>query len=106
VPVQGRLVLNDGRDRRRLKVTSKGDRPIQVRAQNRLADGTCDAACAPRAYSSCLLDWVPLSSYRGKPAARIRQAPCLWLPFGYSSGNVCSLRARNLENGSYCDDWR
>ena len=31
VPVRGRITLNEGRKRRRLKITSKGDRPIQVR---------------------------------------------------------------------------
>ncbi|KAB2576169.1 Urease [Lasiodiplodia hormozganensis] len=30
IPVKGRIVLNEGRQRIRLKVTSKGDRPIQV----------------------------------------------------------------------------
>lgn len=30
VPVKGRVVLNEGRKRLKLKVTSKGDRPIQV----------------------------------------------------------------------------
>jgi urease len=30
ITVQGRVVLNEGRRRIRLKVTSKGDRPIQV----------------------------------------------------------------------------
>ncbi|KAI9787371.1 MAG: Urease [Candelina submexicana] len=30
IPVKGRIVLNEGRKRIRLKVTSKGDRPIQV----------------------------------------------------------------------------
>ncbi len=30
VPVKGKIALNEGRKRIRLKVTSKGDRPIQV----------------------------------------------------------------------------
>jgi urease len=30
VTVKGKVVLNEGRNRIRLKVTSKGDRPIQV----------------------------------------------------------------------------
>lgn len=30
VPAQGKIVLNKGRKRRRLRITSKGDRPIQV----------------------------------------------------------------------------
>ena len=30
VPVQGRVTINQGRKRRRLKFTSRGDRPIQV----------------------------------------------------------------------------
>ena len=30
VTVKGRVVLNEGRKRIRLRVTSKGDRPIQV----------------------------------------------------------------------------
>lgn len=32
VTVKGRVVLNEGRKRIKLKVTSKGDRPIQVRS--------------------------------------------------------------------------
>lgn len=36
IPVkEGRIVLNEGRKRIRLKVTSKGDRPIQVRARKK-----------------------------------------------------------------------
>lgn len=30
IPAKGRIVLNKGRKRRRLRITSKGDRPIQV----------------------------------------------------------------------------
>lgn len=30
VPAKGRIILNEGRKRRRLRITSKGDRPIQV----------------------------------------------------------------------------
>lgn len=32
VPVKGKIKLNEGRKRIKLKVTSKGDRPIQVRS--------------------------------------------------------------------------
>lgn len=36
IPVkEGRIVLNEGRKRIKLKVTSKGDRPIQVRARKK-----------------------------------------------------------------------
>lgn len=31
IPIKDRITLNEGRQRIRLKVTSKGDRPIQVR---------------------------------------------------------------------------
>jgi urease len=35
IPVkEGKIMLNEGRNRIRLKVTSKGDRPIQVRSLN------------------------------------------------------------------------
>lgn len=35
VTVKGKVVLNEGRNRIRLKVTSKGDRPIQVYSLNK-----------------------------------------------------------------------
>lgn len=34
VPSQGKIVLNKGRKRRRLRIISKGDRPIQVISQS------------------------------------------------------------------------
>lgn len=38
VPVKGRVVLNQGKRRIKLKVTSKGDRPIQVLLPSRVYD--------------------------------------------------------------------
>lgn len=60
VCVKGKVTLNEGRKRIRLKVTSKGDRPIQVSyIKQRLGSMLMDP------------DWFPLSLYRNKSPARI-----------------------------------
>ena len=61
--VKGKITLNEGRKRIRLKVTSKGDRPIQVDI--------------PPSFGKTLAlksaDWLSLPFHRDKPAIRIRQ---------------------------------
>ncbi len=61
VPVkQERVVLRDGRKRLRLKVTSKGDRPIQA--------GSWQQAFYHIHNAKIQTDWVPLPLNRSKPA--------------------------------------
>jgi urease len=52
VTVKGRVVLNEGRKRIRLRVTSKGDRPIQVNFMSWM--GEVEGA-------NCCVGWEPLS---------------------------------------------
>ena len=56
------MVLNEGRKRIRLRVTSKGDRPIQVSWNDHERDGGANGG----------IDWEPLPFHRDEPAARVR----------------------------------
>jgi len=58
VTVKGKVVLNEGRKRIKLKVTSKGDRPIQVRKSCLLGKEVLTVA-----------DWLPLSLHRDESPA-------------------------------------
>lgn len=62
LPVKGTVVLNEGRKRIRLKVTSKGDRPIQV-GLFAFAGTTC---------AHMGLDWFTLPFHRDQSSTRIR----------------------------------
>ena len=69
VTVKGKIVLNEGRKRIKLKVTSKGDRPIQVQflSQNN--------------YKVLIMaDWFSLPLHRDQSSAGIRSYQSLWLP--------------------------
>lgn len=69
VTVRGKVVLNEGRKRIRLRVTSKGDRPIQVLPLHLLPKRIADEK-----------DWLALPFRRNKSSARIRSCTCLRLP--------------------------
>lgn len=96
VPVkEGKILLNEGRKRIRLKVTSKGDRPIQV------------------PYSVSLLkwftwliwiqtDWIPLSLHRDQSTTRVRQSQSIWFPPRYPSRNVSPVRAWRHQDRQSC----
>jgi urease len=61
ITVKGKVVLNKGRKRIKLKVTSKGDRPIQASSSNAKANKVLTD-----------LDWLPLPFHRDESSARIR----------------------------------
>ena len=81
IPVKGKkIVIHEGKKRIRLKVTSKGDRPIQVQV-----------VLAYRAVQSILTnppDWITLPLHRDEPAIRIRPSESLRLPFRCRGRNI------------------
>jgi urease len=82
VTVKGKIVLNEGRKRIKLKVTSKGDRPIQVYL-----------LLCPEIQMLILADWLSLPFHRDESSIRIRSYQGIWLPSGYCCWNFCSFRA-------------
>jgi urease len=66
---EGKITLNEGRKRIRLKVTSKGDRPIQVRFSN-ISPSLPDNPP----------DWFTLPLHRNKSPAIFQSRCSLWLP--------------------------
>jgi hypothetical protein len=83
VTVKGKVVLNQGRKRIRLRVTSRGDRPIQV-------------ACKFLKESGSVLimtDWFTLPFHRDESPARIRPYQSLRLPSRHRSWHIRSIRA-------------
>ena len=84
IPVkEGKITVKEGRKRIKLKITSKGDRPIQIRTQSlaikrsRMLTG----------YSG----WLSLSSDRSQPSARIRPHQGVRLLPGHSRGHVRAI---------------
>lgn len=66
IPVkEGKIVLSPGRKRIQLKVTSKGDRPIQVLQSHSFARSGPSLTKPP-------LDWIALSFHRDQPSIGIR----------------------------------
>jgi urease len=72
VVAKTRIALNQGRKRIKLKVTSEGDRPIQV----------CRSINRRRNYLSndMRTDWLALPLYRDEPTAQIRPYKGIRLP--------------------------
>lgn len=92
VTVKGKVVLNEGRKRIRLKVTSKGDRPIQV-SWLTLVGG------AWKGLMKAAVDWQPLPFHRDESTARIRSCQSLWLSPGHRSWHLSALRAWRYKDG-------
>ena len=91
------ISMKEGRNRIRLKVSSKGDRPIQV----------CYLSMKPHTSSNPrLLGWLSLSFYRSQPATRIRQTAILWIYTRHCSRYIRSLRARRHQDGQSCRNQR
>ena len=90
IPVkEGRITLKEGRKRIRLKVTSKGDRPIQV-----IYSETID-----KFLLMCVLEGrLTLSLYRNKSTTRVRPVEILRLLSGHCSRYICSFRTRRYED--------
>ncbi len=61
IAVKGKVVLNQGRKRIKLRVESKGDRPIQVSLRE----------SSSLRIELILSGWITLSLHRNKPTARI-----------------------------------
>jgi urease len=80
VTVKGKIVLNEGRKRIKLKVISKGDRPIQVQSFSHI----------PK-EALTLADWLSLPLHRDESPAGIRSYQGLWLPSGHCCWNFCSF---------------
>ena len=84
IPVKdGRITVKQGRKRMKLKITSKGDRPIQVRPHSR-------ATRRPRMLTG-YLGWLSLSPHRGQPSARIRPHQGVRLLPGHSCRHVRTI---------------
>lgn len=81
VIVKGKVVLNEGRKRRRLKVTSKGDRPIQVRHDFKIV----------QMKRLTIKDWFSLPLYRNQSAVGIRSHHGIWISIGHCCWNICSF---------------
>lgn len=60
---EGKITLNEGRKRIRLKVVSKGDRPIQVSSICPSFHSLYDVKCQTDAQKG----WLPLPLHRDKP---------------------------------------
>jgi hypothetical protein len=94
VTVKGKIVLNEGRKRIKLKVTSKGDRPIQV------------WLFSDKKKKLIFPDWLSLPFHRDQSPVGVRSYQGIWLPFGYCCWNFCSFRAwRHQDSYSGCNRW-
>lgn len=84
IPVKnGKIVLNKDRKRIKLKVVSKGDRPIQV--------GNCDCAWQ-RVMRLTRPGRIALPLCRDKPPTRFRSCQSTRLQTGYCCRNLRSFR--------------
>lgn len=88
--------LREGRKRMKIKVTSKGDRPIQVVGDHQV--------------NSQLLkdniDWLSLSYNRGKPSTGFRPPESLRVFPGHSGRHVRPIRTWGLKNCYMCRNRR
>lgn len=92
VKEKGEVRLSQGRHRKRLKVESRGDRPIQVCSIATRGDLQSTGPMGVEVLTGANCQGrVTLPLYRDKSSARLRSHRSVWIPTGYSCWDICAV---------------
>lgn len=106
VTVKGKVVLNEGRKRISLKVTSKGDRPIQVRYSFLSLCLEIERKAKREGDWLSIADWLALPFHRNESPARIRPRQSLRISTRHRSRDIRTVRAWRHKDRDSSRDWR